>query len=1637
MKYSGHGGCCSARSPIVLDGRINPRLSNLTLYNDVHNAIELMANTYSQNVTLDIVDKPYIILGSLTIASSYSLLIKPGVIIKTDVGKNDINISGALNAIGKPDSLITFTSIKDDSSGNNDSNGDGPSIASVGDWGGIILNNSPMGAQTIMNNCLIKYTGTGGCCWPYTPILLDGRINPTIQNLSLYNNLYNGIELMAQNYTQNIEINITSVPIILRNGFSINSGSICTIDAGVIFKCESGVVITINGVLKSQGNLADHVIFTSIKDDLHGGDSNANGTSYGSGGDWGGITFGGTCIDSLCILTNTEFLYGGGSGSTGNSLVSFTDAAAKIEFCTFSTSSNHGIRCYNTAGPDVGGGNFGSHGFNKFIAFSSPNNYGIFNDGSGNIQALHNCWGSTDTNQIKQIIYDFNNNAGKGRVYYNPFNISCDTTSIPTMIPTKPLNLMASVTLSSVALSWTASGNIPAGYYVYSSTDHGNTFTKIGSTTTNAFSDTGLTAYSSHWYYITAYNIMGNSPPSDVVETMTAPANITIPIILGVPDTGANSMRLRWSRVSTASLYHVYARRSIDPSFQLSGSFSDSIGTIQNLTALTQYVVRVSALNSGGESSLSDSIVVTTKSSNIDVNIVDGNPALLGIPYDQNGYPDPSTIKNKFDPPNANWNVSGTCADGVSNLIIVLRTTSLPGPVGIVVSDDQGTNNSIVAGQLGRLNQSLGGATLQLTNSDFLLTTSGIFEALVVYAPPIDFVRQFVPTDTTIRERIIHIQITNNSIVTDKTIQLYRPPLVLAHGLWEDQSIWDSFKLPVPYNLDNSIRFDYKSTSGSYFSTNTVLLENFIDTVLCYVRKSALIACTQIDIIGHSMGGILPRLVSQDASFSQTKSSFYKGYFHKLITMDTPHFGTKFANYLFQNKIPDSMTDPLLTRCRDIQPIIVSVLWASKHFVDQGAVQDLQDQESGILSIKPTLVPSHPIYAYPYSDLDYWKDHNLAVIYLMMSTMGNPQGHVFTFSSISNGFLGQNNDMIVSSFSQTAGLSGRLVSLIDFNVHNSVYKDPRISDTVKYLLNASAVNTSLFSNLQSAPTSSPSTIISKQHPLRQDIGVSLLPPTFATHIASPDSTFVPYPGSEFTLKLSVQDSTRLKYVFYAAPGLLVADSTRSLTRSILIPYDFVGKYILYVIATDTSGNYGIDSLRYALTPTSSLVAISISPESLQIYKSSPSFGLTIQGTYSDSSHRNLTGLTGINFQSNDTSVVKVDSIGNITPMNAGRTFVKALYNGLKDSIAITVTDNNSVSLISPLNGSTGFQIPGIFVWNKINNSLQYQVDVSRYNDFSSYIFSDSTFSDSTTTIPSLRVVTHYFWRVRAKVRGIWQPYSATWLFKTKGPDIAHANGWNMLSNPVVISDSRKTTLFPLAVSQAFSYKKGYIPVDSMNNGKGYWLKFNGDGNSSMTGDFLPTDTISVTRGWNMIGSISLPVLTTSITSNTVGLTMSPLYGYAGGYYSADTINPGKAYWVKVNEDGVIILNAPSGMMAPKNNVRIVPTSEMPPPPPDEQEKILELPKEYSLAQNYPNPFNPVTIIHYALPVDSKVTLKIFNVLGQEVKALADKIESAGTRSADWDATNIASGVYFYRLDATAVNDPGKHFSQVRKMLVIK
>jgi hypothetical protein len=87
-------------------------------------------------------------------------------------------------------------------------------------------------------------------------------------------------------------------------------------------------------------------------------------------------------------------------------------------------------------------------------------------------------------------------------------------------------------------------------------------------------------------------------------------------------------------------------------------------------------------------------------------------------------------------------------------------------------------------------------------------------------------------------------------------------------------------------------------------------------------------------------------------------------------------------------------------------------------------------------------------------------------------------------------------------------------------------------------------------------------------------------------------------------------------------------------------------------------------------------------------------------------------------------------------------------------------------------------------------------------------------------------------------------------------------------------------------------------------------------------------------------------------------------------------------------------------------------------------------KEYSLEQNYPNPFNPETVIKYSIPNSGRVVIKIFNVLGKEIKTLVNEIKEAGSYEITFNAEDLSSGVYFYKLESG-------EYLKIRKMILLR
>jgi hypothetical protein len=287
-------------------------------------------------------------------------------------------------------------------------------------------------------------------------------------------------------------------------------------------------------------------------------------------------------------------------------------------------------------------------------------------------------------------------------------------------------------------------------------------------------------------------------------------------------------------------------------------------------------------------------------------------------------------------------------------------------------------------------------------------------------------------------------------------------------------------------------------------------------------------------------------------------------------------------------------------------------------------------------------------------------------------------------------------------------------------------------------------------------------------------------------------------------------------------------------------------------------------------------------------------------------------------------------------------------------------------------------------------------------------------------------------------------------------------GWNMIG---AISDSIPTSSVrqnppTIIASPFYQYGAGYTQTTSLLPSKGYWVKTTGPGyliisNSGGT-DRVTTRDLAFERASEVTISDATGAAQTLYSTNTnvsepnfYELPPIPPAGVFDARFSTGRmleaaregecrlipiqitsakypvtvswdmkIQPNAALLmiggreVAMNGSGSVTLNDPQVAIALRFGGQPV------------------LPKEYALVQNYPNPFNPTTMIKYDLPKDSRVALKIFDVLGREVALLVSGEEKAGYKSVDWNASGFASGVYYYQLQAG-------EYTAVRKMLLIK
>jgi len=371
------------------------------------------------------------------------------------------------------------------------------------------------------------------------------------------------------------------------------------------------------------------------------------------------------------------------------------------------------------------------------------------------------------------------------------------------------------------------------------------------------------------------------------------------------------------------------------------------------------------------------------------------------------------------------------------------------------------------------------------------------------------------------------------------------------------------------------------------------------------------------------------------------------------------------------------------------------------------------------------------------------------------------------------------------------------------------------------------------------------------------------------------------------------------------------------------------------------------------------------------------------------------------------------------------------------------------TLIYPANLQTGVDTTSVtFKWNKLEDAETYFSQLSTDPTFRTTFVSEST-TDTTLTVTDLAGGQRYYWRVQAKnAEGSLGPWSDYWNFISyiplpSAPQLVSANltdpgradymtfKWrkDKYAAQYRIQVSRLTTFSPLAVPAAttsdtvitlsgfYEGQKLYWRVQAENiAGSSPWSE-----PSIFTVILPPSDLViqgfennKVTLKWKDNSKVEDGYVIERKQGEASSFSVLDSLGKNVGQYVDTTIEAGQIYIYRVQAYKSSVGSEYS------NEVSLNLTGV----------KKEAIPREYSLSQNYPNPFNPTTTINYQLPISSYLTLKVYNLLGQDIATIFEGVQSAGNYSVTFDASGLTGGIYFYQLKAGS-------FVENKKFILLK
>jgi lipase (class 2) len=348
------------------------------------------------------------------------------------------------------------------------------------------------------------------------------------------------------------------------------------------------------------------------------------------------------------------------------------------------------------------------------------------------------------------------------------------------------------------------------------------------------------------------------------------------------------------------------------------------------------------------------------------------------------------------------------------------------------------------------------------------------------------------------------------------------------------------------------------------------------------------------------------------------------------------------------------------------------------------------------------------------------------------------------------------------------------------------------------------------------------------------------------------------------------------------------------------------------------------------------------------------------------------------------------------------------------------------TLSSPANGSTGQLLSLSVFWNSSPYATSYRVQVSTSSNFNSLVLDQAGATETSQYVSGLANGTVYYWRVNAHNTTGTSDWSAVWNFTTRTtlPPPCGSSPTSISSvDQLTISDAHghRQKLFveneDRPIMSRLGYIGDYMPPEPPAGA--FSVRFQSDKFSERVSADRPMTPLPI-----LVRDAAFPI-TLEWNFDPENAITYWLVSQGGGKKS------------QLGDTGTMMISDPGkGQGSGNNRVILFHVNPNRPCPGGktvfsaQTQEAAPKPHEYALGANYPNPFNPMTEIHYDLPEDVHVLLRVYNVLGEEIATLIDEFEMAGYKMATFHPNDLPSGVYFYRLQA------GK-FTDVKKMILMR